>query len=204
MVLPMLDRHQNEGRDDALRVACEGAMLAALGELPRDEDQFNKAVKLGKGELFRAAEHVAKGLDNALREYSGIVAWVEKNQEDRNLGNVAEDIAEELEWLTHGGFIWRAGYDRIRDYGRYFQAIEERLRRLESLPLAKDEEKMRRVRRIWHGWFLAWQKEPDNTQLWQLGWMLEEMRVMEFAPNFPKKTKVSLKKIEETIQRVIN
>ena len=93
-------------------------------------------------------------------------------------------------------FIWRAGYERVCDYGRYFQAMEQRLKRLQSLPQMKDDEKRERVQRLWHKWYAAWKEYPEDVRLWPCGWLLMEWRVAEFAPSLPRKLKVSQKRIE--------
>ena len=84
----------------------------------------------------------------------------------------------------------------MADYGRYFIAMEERLKRLDSLPQVKDDEKRERVQRYWYHWFSIWRKDPTMPLLWQCGWMLMEWRVAEFAPSMPRKVKVSEKKVQ--------
>ena len=75
----------------------------------------------------------------------------------------------------------------------------ERLKRLESLPQVKDDEKRERVRGLWEPWYERWKTDPADAQLWQVGWLLMEWRVAEFAPNSPRRVKVSQKRIEEMV-----
>ncbi|MGA0853464.1 MAG: DUF3418 domain-containing protein, partial [Luteolibacter sp.] len=71
--------------------------------------------------------------------------------------------------------------------------------RIKSLPLAKDLEKMQRVRRLWEPWHARWKKDPLNPAHWEVGFMLEDWRVAVFAPDLPCPTKISEKKLEEML-----
>ena len=77
-----------------------------------------------------------------LESHRTVAEWIESNRNDHHLHAVAEDLSEEIDWLLGPDFVWRAGYDRFRGYGRYFQAMEERLKRLQSLPQIKDDERV--------------------------------------------------------------
>ncbi|MFK5923863.1 MAG: ATP-dependent RNA helicase HrpA [Verrucomicrobiota bacterium] len=196
MMLPVMDSGEGELVVDLLRVACEGALGKVM---PRTEDSFVTAAASGKSELYECARKVTGAFESMIESERRISDWIEGHREDRHLAVVADDLSQELEWLLSVGFVWRAGYDRFSDYVRYFSAMEERLKRLNSLPLFKDEEKRERVQRQWNRWFPAWREDPGNTELWAAGWLLMEWRVAEFAPSFPRKVKVSEKRVEELI-----
>ena len=121
--------------------------------------------------------------------------WIAANRADRNLGEIAEDLEEQLAWLFRPRFAWHAGFQRLRDYPRRLTAIRSRLGRVSSLPIVKDLEKMERLRVLWVPWFRKWTADPGNPQLWETGWMLEEYRVSLFAPDVPTQAKVSEKRI---------
>lgn len=199
LMLPMMERNKGEGLDQMMRIASEGAMGAVL---PRNADDFQVASERGKGELFNCAEKVAQGFEAMLESHRRVADWIDANRNDRHLHVVADDLSEEVDWLLGDGFVWRAGYERFREYGRYFQAMEERLKRLQSLPLVKDDEKRERVRKLWSRWYAAWKTGSSNARLWQCGWLLMEWRVAEFAPNMPRRVKVSEKRVEEVLERV--
>lgn len=196
MMLPMMDSGKGELTVDLLRVACEGAMGA---KLPRNAEGFDIAAVRGKGELFECADKVAKGFESMIESYRWVSDWIEDHRGDRHLHVVAEDLAEELEWLLGEGFVWRAGYARMIDYPRYFSSMEERVKRLKSLPLFKDDEKRERVQRQWDKWFPEWKNAPEDTRLWACGWLMMEWRVAEFAPCQPRRVKVSEKRVEDLI-----
>lgn len=199
VMLPMLDTDSSDTLADLMRVSCEGAILSTgtkEAPIPRNTESFHKASAQGKGEIYECARKVAKGFESMLESYRRVSEWIEANGTHRHLSIVANDLSEEIEWLMSQGFVWRAGYQRMVNYDRYFTAMEERLKRLESLPQMKDDEKRERVQRYWHHWFSIWKKDPSMTQLWQCGWLLMEWRVAEFAPSMAGKGRVSEKKVQ--------
>ena len=84
-------------------------------------------------------------------------------------------------------------------YRRYFNAIEERLTRLESLPLAKDEEKRRQLDPLWLRWRELWQADTESSRWWEVGWLQSEWRIQLFAPQVPRLEKVGAKKMEKLL-----
>jgi ATP-dependent helicase HrpA len=123
--------------------------------------------------------------------------WLHENRGDRHLGEVADDLEEQLSWLFRSRFAWRSEYARVIDYERYLKAIQSRLGRLTSLPMIKDLEKMDRIRKYWEPWFAEWTKRPDDPALWEYGWKLEEFRILVFAPDVGTREKVSEKVLEK-------
>ncbi len=192
LMLPIVEHIKGEALEQMLRVSCEGALGTPL---PRCEDHFLTASARGKGELFTCAEKVARGFEDMCESRGRITVWMEQHRNDRHLQVVVEDLEEEMDWLLASGFIWRAGYVRFCEFGRYFEAMEERLKRLQSLPQIKDDEKRERVQHLWRYWYSAWKENPDDAKLWPCGWMLMEWRAAEFAPGMSRKVKVSQKRI---------
>ena len=139
---------------------------------------------------------IGKSLDEILEILPEIQRWVAANRNDRNLGEIAEDIEEQLAWLLRKDFAWRAGFGNLCEYPRRLRAIRSRLGRLSSLPIVKDLEKMDRFRRLWQPWFQLQTAEPEDAALWPAGWALEEYRISLFAPDIPLLGKVSEKRIE--------
>ncbi|MGJ8642297.1 MAG: ATP-dependent RNA helicase HrpA [Luteolibacter sp.] len=182
--------------EDLILLAAEGA---AGGVFPRSPEGFAKLNEQSKGKWFEAATKIGAALDDVVENAREISAWVEANRGDRNFGEIAADLEEELSWLLRGRFAWRAGYERLIDFPRYFRAIKSRLGRVESLPLVKDLEKMDTVRRYWEGWYVGWQSAPENAMPWEAGWLLEEWRVSLFAPDVEVRGKVSEKRVAKVL-----
>lgn len=190
---------------DLMRAASEGALWGRRvsgGAIPRSEEEFRGASEDGKGLLFECAQDVCGGLEEAVESYRRISEWMERNREDRHLGEVVHDLDEELSWLWRAGFAWRSGYARMSRYQRYFFGIEERLTRLESHPLVRDEEKRDRFHPLWAQWMVRWMEAPEAVRFWEIGWMLAEFRLSLFAPSQPREMRVSEKRILKAMEDV--
>mgnify|MGYP001827571075 CR=1 FL=1 len=127
---------------------------------------------------------------------------MEKHRDDRHLAALVADVEVELQWLLRPGFAWKAGFGRMRRYWRYFRGIGERLARVESHPLVRDEEKRAQLAGPWESWLAGWHERPEAVRLWEIGWMLAEWRLQLFAPGQPREGKVSRKRIEKLLESV--
>ena len=182
--------------DDLMRCACQGAM----GIMARSEEEFAKASAAGKGRLFECARQICEGLEEAVESYRRVSDWMERNRQEPFLGEVVSDLDEELTWLWRAGFAWKAGPERMKKYQRYFYGMEERIARLESHPLVRDEEKRARLQPLWERWIASWTAHPAAVRYWEIGWMLEELRLAQFAPTQPREMRVSEKRIEKALE----
>jgi ATP-dependent helicase HrpA len=182
--------------DTLILLAAEGA---ARKVFPRSPDEFAALKEQARGNWYEAAAIIGKAMDEIFDLLPEIQQWIAANRADRNLGEIAEDLEEQLTWLFRKDFAWHAGFAGLRDYPRRLRAIRSRLGRVSSLPIVKDLEKMQRLRRLWQPWFQHWTAKPDSPRTWPHGWALEEYRVSLFAPDIPLLGKVSEKRIEEMI-----
>jgi ATP-dependent helicase HrpA len=173
--------------------AAEGVMA---GGRIAGAAEFDARRARARGDWWPAAQAIGAAVDEALATRLSLVDWIHRHRDHRHLGVVAEDLDEQLAWLFRTHFAWRAGYDRLIDYARPLRAMRSRIDRLESLPLAKDLEKMERVRAYWEPWFAAWIADPDDAGLWDYGWLLTEFRISLFAPDLPVLGKVSEKRLK--------
>ena len=180
--------------EDLILLAAEGA---AGGVFPKSPEAFGEVSARTKGRWYEAATRIGASIDEIHEILPEIRAWILAHRNDRNFGEIAADLEEELGWLFRGRFAWRAGYSMFLDYPRRLRAIRTRLARLSSLPIVKDLEKMERLRRLWLPWYLRWTERPENPGLWSHGWALEELRVSLFAPDIPCTMKISEKRVEK-------
>jgi ATP-dependent helicase HrpA len=182
--------------DTLFLLAAEGA----AGKIfPRSPDDFRILTEQARGRWYDAAAVIGKTFDDVFEILPEIQRWVAANRQDRNLGEIAEDIDEQLAWLFRKEFAWRAGFSELREYPRRLRAIRSRLGRLSSLPIVRDLEKMDRFRRLWGPWFELQTAEPEDPANWPVGWALEEFRISLFAPDIPLSGKISEKKIEKML-----
>ena len=182
--------------DELLLLAAEGAAEIVF---PRSPEAFAALNESARGKWHEAAAGIGAALDGVIADEREIREWISTNRKDRNFGEIAEDLEEELSWLFRAGWAWRAGYVRLLDYPRRLRAIRSRLARISSLPLVKDLEKMDLVRGYWETWLARWIAEPEDPSLWEAGWLLEEWRIQIFAPDVDVRGKVSEKLVAKAL-----
>jgi len=184
--------------EDLILLTAEGV---AGGDFPRSPEAFAKLNEATHGSWYEAAVKIGVALDGIVDAVRSVREWISAHADDRNHGEIAADLEEELAWLFRAKWAWRAGYTRLIDYPRRLRAIRSRLGRVASLPLVKDLEKMDIVRRHWQGWFTEWMAAPEDARLWEAGWLLEEWRVQTFAPDVEVKGKISEKRVAAALER---
>ncbi len=168
---------------------------AAIGQ-PRSLEDFEKAQKRGKGELYDEAKRLSdliarmSPLDQKISET--ISTW--STQE--SMKEIVQDLKEELSWLFQEDFVYRAGWERFQGYDFYLQGICERIQKIQSQPLVREEERIDQVRYYWEGWYQAWKANPSDLNLRKAGWMLSDWRLLIYAPKLPRQEKVSGKILE--------
>jgi ATP-dependent helicase HrpA len=183
--------------DELILLAAEGA---AGGVFPRSPEQFTELTEAARGKWFEAGTRIGSTLDEIVSAEREVREWITKNKGDRNFGEIAEDLEEQLSWLMREHFAWTSGYDTFIDLTRRFRAIRSRLGRIGSLPLVKDLEKMDLIRPLWNEWFERWKNKPHKASLWEIGWLLEEWRIQTFAPDVELKAKTSEKIISARLE----
>ncbi|MEN8756815.1 MAG: ATP-dependent RNA helicase HrpA [Akkermansiaceae bacterium] len=193
-MLPLLP---DGAAEDFLRVSAEGA----LGKIPRLAETFEDLSPIAKGEWFAKGEEVAAAVEGMADADGRVREWMDRHRADRHLGEVVHQLEEQRTWLLRSGFAWKAGFDRMKRYQRYFFGMEERISRLESQPIIRDEEKQDQFLPLWEDWLMQWQETPEAVRLWDIGWMLEEWRLQLFSPGVPHVGKVSAKRIEKALYR---
>lgn len=192
LMLPFLP---DETADDFLRVSVEGA----FGKIPRSEETYLTLSPKAKGEWFSKAQEIAAAVEGMADADGRVRDWMDRHRSHRHVGEVVHQLEEQRAWLLRAGFSWKAGFDRMRRYQRYFFGMEERIARLESQPLMRDEEKQDQFLPLWEDWMEQWSATPGAARLWSIGWMLEEWRLQLFSPGVPHLGKVSAKRIKNAL-----
>ena len=113
------------------------------------------------------------------------------------------DVAAQLGRLVFPGFIAWAGLQRLGDVERYLRGA---VRRLERLPdaVAVDRDRMRAIHELeaaYRARLDTWPTSvPLHPSLADVPWMLEELRVAQFAQAVGVRGQVSAKKIRRAIE----
>jgi ATP-dependent helicase HrpA len=106
------------------------------------------------------------------------------------------DIARQLGRLVYPGFVAATGAERLSDVERYLRGAE---RRLEQLPntVAVDRDRMRAINELEAEYARA--REASGRSLTEIRWMLEELRVNQFAQALGTRGQVSSKRIRRAL-----
>lgn len=192
----MLSLLPKETLEDFIRVSAEGGMK----KIAWTEGEFRESSAIGRGEWYASAEKIAGAVEGMADADGRVREWMGENRKDRHLGEVVTQLEEQRDWLLRPSFGWLAGYDRMQRYQRYFYGMEDRISRLETQPLIRDEEKQNQFSPLWDEWMILWKEYPEAVRIWEIGWMLEEWRLQLFAPGVPHMGKVSAKRIQKALE----
>ncbi|HUR84822.1 MAG TPA: ATP-dependent RNA helicase HrpA [Solirubrobacteraceae bacterium] len=102
------------------------------------------------------------------------------------------DVAAQLGGLVHPGFVTAAGAGRLADVARYLRGAAQRLDRLPDA-VAQDRDKMRAITEL-EAEARAAPSAPGDVK-----WMLQELRVSQFAQGLGVRGQVSAKRIRRAL-----
>jgi ATP-dependent helicase HrpA len=184
---------------DCAGAACD-SVLETAGGPAWDAGGFDDLVakcrpRIGS-ELLRAGEgslevlgtlrHVLLALEDAPTRFEEAIA----------------DIAEQIHLLVYPGFVTGVGTTRLADIDRYLRAIRQRLDRLTADP-ARDRDLMARTRALEAEHDRLLDAFPSSTELLEVGWSLQELRVSLFAQSLGTRFPVSEKRIRRALERAL-
>jgi ATP-dependent helicase HrpA len=193
-----VDKERGGGTLDELRaqlidLALDRAFL--LDPLPTDAKAFEQRVIDGRGRLNLIAAEIARSAGAILTEFA---AAQRKLKDARPPGDVAGDIAQQLQRLVTKRFLVETPYAQLQHLPRYLKAVQLRLDKLRSDP-ARDAARLAELRpqeqRFWR--LVAERKGVQDARLQELRWLLEELRVSFFAQELRTPQPVSLKRLEK-------
>jgi ATP-dependent helicase HrpA len=186
--------------DDAIAAAVD-ALVDAGGGPAWDAAAFARLRDHVAGELAETTERVLAAAVQVL----GAARDVQRRLEELTPAPFADaraDVERQLRELLPPGFIARAGVRRLPDLLRYVRAAARRLERLPNAP-AVDRDRMRAIQELEraHRERLAeWPSgRPQPPALRELPWLLQELRVSQFAQGLGTAQPVSAKRIRRAL-----
>jgi ATP-dependent helicase HrpA len=118
------------------------------------------------------------------------------------LHEARDDLARQLGRLVYRGFIAATGVARLPDVLRYLRAAARRVQRVADNP-ATDRDRMRSIQELEEAYRRrrdAWpQGRPLPDALREARWLLEELRVSQFAQGLGTRQPVSSKRIRRLL-----
>jgi len=193
------------------RAVLEDATVAALEDLIAEAG----GPAWEEAAFARLRAHVAGNLAERTSEIvDAVVAVLDAAREvERRLEPLAAapalaparaDVERQLRRLVHPGFVAATGARRLADVERYLRAAARRLERLPSAP-APDLDRMRSVHELEAEYERLLAARPPGRPLpralGELPWMLEELRVSQFAQSLGTRAPVSAKRVRRALEQ---
>jgi ATP-dependent helicase HrpA len=111
----------------------------------------------------------------------------------------------QLRGLVHPGFLTAKGARRLADVARYVEGMR---RRLDALPRdpARDRERMERVTEVQQAYVQVLRALPaarrSDAAVRDIGWMIEELRISEFAQALGTAYRVSPQRVLRAVDDI--
>jgi ATP-dependent helicase HrpA len=193
---------QERLREDVLDAILDRAFLAD-GPLPRDRAAFDALLERGRTRLPAATREVCETADAILAAYHEVRRAL--LDESPVWAEALADIREQLTKLVYPGFLSQTPAEWLPHLPRYLRAITLRLQKLRQAP-DKDRQRRGDIIRLWEPCRRQWewnaQRERHDPELVRFRWLLEELRVSQFAQELKTIAPVSVKRLEEHWSRV--
>ncbi|MCB1771465.1 MAG: DUF3418 domain-containing protein, partial [Candidatus Competibacteraceae bacterium] len=189
---------QEQLREDVLNAILDRAFLN--GEpLPRDRAAFEALLERGKTRLAAARATIGQTAAEILAAYHDVRRML-RDEQTSVWVEALTDIRDQLAHLVYPGFLSQTPSEWLPHLPRYLRAIAVRLRKLRQAP-DKDRQRCGDIIRLWTNCTRQLERnaerERHDPELIRLRWLLEELRVSQFAQELKTVTPVSVKRLEE-------
>ncbi|MEA2380914.1 MAG: ATP-dependent helicase HrpA, partial [Solirubrobacteraceae bacterium] len=193
----------------SVRAALEDAMTAAIDALVAqaggpawDEAGFRRLRDHVAGNLSDATTRVVEQIARILDTSRDVQRRLEALTAEA-VAPARRDVEAQLRRLLRPGFATASGAGRLADVERYLRGAARRLERLPDNP-ARDLDRMRAVHELeelYRRRVDEWPRgRPLPAALREVPWMLEELRVNQFAQGLGTRGPVSSKRIRRVIE----
>ena len=194
---------QEQLREDMLDAILDRAFLRDE-PLPRNRAGFEALLERGKTRLPAARAEIGKIAAEILQAY--YEARQSLSQERSSVGAEAlADLREQLAHLVYPGFLRQTLAEWLPHLPRYLRAMAVRLNKLRQAP-DKDRQRSGDILRLWNQYQQQAarnaEREQQDPELICFRWLLEELRVSQFAQELKTLLPVSVKRLEEQWGRV--
>ncbi|MDQ0677842.1 ATP-dependent helicase HrpA [Arthrobacter pascens] len=195
------------GSVSALIADCALAAIDKLtpAELPWDRRSFDELYEQVRAELIDTVFSVTAVVERILASTRRIEKQL-KGTTSLALISALNDVKSQLEQLVFPGFVARTGYAQLSQLPRYLAAIEKRLDKLPG-NVQRDALHMAAVQRLEDDFDDAVSAllpgRRAGSELGQVRWMIEELRVSLFAVELGTPYSVSEKRIRAVLNKAL-
>ena len=194
---------QEQLREEMLDAMLDRAFLKDEA-LPRDRAAFEALLERGKTCLPAARAEIGKIAAEILHTYYQVRQHL--NRESSPVwAEALADLREQLAHLVYPGFLRHTPAEWLPHLPRYLRAMTIRLNKLRQAP-DKDRQRSGEIVRLWNHYQRQAarnaEREQQDPELIRFRWLLEELRVSQFAQELKTIAPVSVKRLEEQWGRV--
>jgi ATP-dependent helicase HrpA len=182
-------------KEDLVAAALERAFLGE--SLPMAQADFARRVEEGRARFMLVAQELARTAQAILGAHADLQKKLA--QAGKAFPQAAEDLKQQLARLLGAHWLARTSWARLQHYPRYLKAAGLRLEKLRADP-ARDARQMAELAPLLAGWLRA--PRPLSAELEQFGWLLEELRVSQFAQELKTPVPVSAKRLAKLWQSI--
>ncbi|CAQ84508.1 helicase, atp-dependent (atp-dependent helicase hrpa) [Photorhabdus asymbiotica] len=189
--------------DDCISCGVD-KLMAGHGGLVWNEQAFIQLQDKVRAELNDTVVEIAKQVEQVLTTVFAINKRL-KGRVDISLALALSDIKAQISGLVFRGFVTANGWKRLPDILRYLHGIERRLEKLAIDP-HRDRAQMGRVENVqqqWQQWLVKLSlQQKQQTEVQEIRWMIEELRISLFAQQLGTPYPVSDKRILQTMEQI--
>ncbi|MCM2373488.1 ATP-dependent RNA helicase HrpA [Rhodopirellula sp. ICT_H3.1] len=179
------------------------ARLAVVEKRPivRSPDEFAARLAEAPARIGEATQDVATWLTKLTDAYHA--ARVAREEMTSNkFADVVADVDLQMQWLFADGFLSWTPWQHLQHVPRYLNAIAYRLDKVRSGGEQRDAESRQVVGSLWDRWLASRHPDEQNPRAnadSEFRWLIEELRVSQFAQPLGTAVKVSPKRCEKLL-----
>ena len=187
--------------EDAVLATYKAAFESANDGI-RDKDAFDMVLLAGKSHLIACGEQIERLLVRILPARLSIYRQL-KEFDSVQLQYLKKDIEQQLAALIYAGFVSTTELNWLKEFPRYLEAMRLRLEKVAQFG-EKDKACSLVVNNYWQRYLdLSSQaKGRHNSELGDLRWMIEELRVSLFAQGLGTRVSVSPQRLDKILAKL--
>ncbi|HEU4589586.1 MAG TPA: ATP-dependent RNA helicase HrpA [Steroidobacteraceae bacterium] len=196
---PLLNPELASGRDLREDLMDRLVMTVFLdGREPiRSAAAFDARIASQRGGIGLPAQEISRSAQGALERLGRIQSALQSAAARANPA-AAADIRAQLAWLVPSGYLLTTPWERLKEFPRYLQALEQRLEKLPLNP-KRDAQLMAEIAPLESRYRERVKAErgaraPGEDEF---RWLLEELRVSLFAQQLKTRVPVSARRLED-------
>jgi ATP-dependent helicase HrpA len=186
---------------DATTAALD-VLLARHGGPAFDEAGFTRLRDAVAGELATTTAEVVDGVVGVLEAERGVRRVLE-TLTGAAVQPAVLDVARQMGRLVYPGFVTASGAARMGDVARYLQGAARRLERLPTT-IPGDRDRMNAIHELEAAYAARFEASlahgGPSAALREVPWMIEELRVAQFAQGLGTRGQISAKKVRKQLE----